>query len=141
MMKEKQKKWEWWNEPEYAKYIIDGSQDFWLPPEYVDPAKLKPRRLDPDEYDAMHTALDSIRKQVEQLSPENVGQLVGAINLTPATEASKEVQLAKTNPSPPPIYRTRPDGDYWACHDCKDRGDKWYMQDHHCSHSKPIFSV
>jgi hypothetical protein len=35
--------------------------DFWLPPMEIDPGKLKPRRLDSDEYDEMHTALASVK--------------------------------------------------------------------------------
>jgi hypothetical protein len=66
------------------------------------------------------------------MEPEKLQELVGAINLVPA---GKDVSIAETT-LPPPIYRTQTGGDRWVCHDCKDRGDKWYMQNHRCSRLK-----
>ena len=55
-------------------------KDFWLPPIEIDPEKLKSRRLDQDEYDEMHTALDSIRKTVEKTEPEKLKEIIGAVD-------------------------------------------------------------
>jgi hypothetical protein len=51
---------------------MDESKDYWLPPASYDLNKLKPRRLDLDEYDEMHTALDTIHKWAEKVGPEKV---------------------------------------------------------------------
>ena len=131
--------YQWWKSKEYAKYNIDGNQDFWLSPEYVDPEKLKPnsRRFTPDEYDEMHTALTSIRKMIGELEPHKISELVGAIEVSvPNKDLFGPNSGGKA--LTPLIYRTQPNGDRWACEDCKDRGDKWYMQDHACSRSKVV---
>jgi hypothetical protein len=89
--------------------------------------KFKPRLLDPVEYDAMRTALDALRKEAEKTGPEKLQEIVGTV------KASEGVPLSNHAP-PPPIYRSY--ADHWACRDCNNRGDKWYMQDHCCSRSK-----
>jgi hypothetical protein len=37
----------------------------------------------------------------------------------------------QTKKIPPPIYRLG-HSDTWACHDCKQRGDRWFMEKHLC---------
>ena len=129
--------YQWWKSEEYAKYNIDRNQDFWLPPdEYVDPEKLKPKRLTPDEYDEMHTALTSINKMIGSLNPQQINGLIGAVEISVPNKDLFGPNSGKA--LTPPIYRTYSGGDRWACHDCKDRGDKWYMQDHACSRSKVV---
>ena len=61
-------------------------KDFWLPPIEIDPEKLKSRRLDQDEYDEMHTALDSIRKTVEKTEPEKLKEIIGAVDVVSGEE-------------------------------------------------------
>jgi hypothetical protein len=121
---------QWWKEPEYAKYNIDGSEDYWLPPQQVDPVKLQPKQLSSDECEQIRTALDTLRKYAEKMSPKKLKEIIGAV------EVSKKEELPVTSPSPPPIYRKQPHGDTWGCRDCNDRGDKWYMQDHLCRRFK-----
>lgn len=108
------------------------SEDFWLLSIEIDPEKLKPRRLDQDEYDEMHTALDSIRKTVEMMEPEKLKEIIGAVDVVSGEEQGHLIVTATS--TPPSIYRSH--ADIWKCHDCKDRGDKWYMQDHRCNKSK-----
>jgi hypothetical protein len=111
---------------------LNGEEDYWLPPIEVDPPeKLKPRRLTPDEYDEMHTALTALYKWAEKVGPDKVREIIGAIDVAPENQ-----ETVLENTTRPPIYRTLPNGDTWKCHDCKDRGDKWYMQEHRCSRSK-----
>jgi hypothetical protein len=134
----------WWKRLEYVKYDIDESEDYWLPPEEFDPEKLKPRRLDPNEYDMMHTALTTINNWTEKVGSDKLRQIIGAVNIimTTGTEKSSGSQLIDFAPEfrvkpvevPPSLYRAL--ADHWACYECNDRGDKWYMQFHHCSKSE-----
>jgi hypothetical protein len=117
----------WWKKTEYAEHNIDGSQEFWYPPEEINPEKLKPRRLDPDEYDMSHTALMTINKWAQKMGSLRLLQIVGAVDV----ETIEDCQPVFDKPR---IYREYVV--HWACHDCNDRGDKWYMQDHHCYRSK-----
>lgn len=55
---------------------------YWLPPDYVDPQKLKPRRLDPNEYEMMHTALVEQHKLAEKIGHEKLKEIVGAITVS-----------------------------------------------------------
>lgn len=107
---------------------VTREKDCWLPPEPYDPKKFKPRRLEPDEYDIMAMALQTVRKWAEKVGPEKVQELIGAIEI-------KKEEIDPTKPKPkPPIFRSS--ADRWACEDCNARGDKWYLQDHICSGSK-----
>lgn len=93
----------WWKKPKYSEYNIDGSQEFWLPPDEVDPEKLKPRRLDPDEYDVSHTALTAINKWMQKVGPGRLRQVVGAVDV----ETIEDCQLVFDEPAKPRIYRVR----------------------------------
>jgi hypothetical protein len=92
------------------------------------------RRLSPEDYDAMRTALDSLNRFVRNLQPEKLRKLVGIASFDSVENTkivSNENNSATENP---PIFRDYTD--HRACHDCKKKGDKWYMIEHQCSESK-----
>jgi hypothetical protein len=110
-------------------------EDFWLPPEEVDPPKLKPIRLGAAEYDILHTALTELQRWARKSGPDKVREVIGAVELSTATAATEEInEPLPTRPSLLRIYRDYTD--HWACRHCKAKGDKWYMVSHHCSGSK-----
>jgi hypothetical protein len=53
-----------------------------------------------------------------------------------ATFADPGGTAVTDQPTTNSVYRLRPNGDRYGCHNCKLTGDKWFMQEHQCRESK-----
>ena len=58
--------------------------------------------------------------------------------VTPVTDENKLIYELQQELLlyPTTMYRLYEGGDTWACNNCMDKGDKWYMKNHICKMNK-----
>jgi len=66
---------------------------------------------------------------IDQLTPLKAGESIDHAS-TPATTLDDIVAITKT------IHRIHPHSDVFRCDNCRQTGDKWFMQQHQCMGSR-----